>query len=160
MSAKLSKKYPNVKFYGPCTIKRNVQIGDGTGIGEYCVIGENAKIGKNCRILYHVIICKDAIIGDNVFIGPMTALLNDKYPPTKKSEPPIIEDDVIVGGGCTILPSVRIGRKAVIAAGSTVVMDVQSEILVICEGTCVTYCSREEYDRKRTLKSLEKLGYV
>ena len=59
------EEYPNVTFYGPCSIKKNVKIGEGTRIGEFTVIGENAKIGKNCRILYHVTICKDAVIGNN-----------------------------------------------------------------------------------------------
>ncbi|MHA1280447.1 MAG: DapH/DapD/GlmU-related protein [Candidatus Helarchaeota archaeon] len=124
----LENQYPKIVFYGPCSIKPNVKIGEGTRIGEFTVIGENAIIGKNCRILYHVTICKDAVIGDNVFIGPNTSLLNDRYPPSKKSEPPIIEDDVVIGGGCLIFPSVHIGRGARIGAGVRVRCDVPAGV--------------------------------
>jgi len=121
-------EYPNVTFYGPCSIKKNVKIGEGTRIGEFTVIGENARIGRNCRILYHVTICKDAVIGNNVFIGPNTSLLNDRYPPSKKSEPPIIEDDVAIGAGCLIFPGVHIGRGARIGAGVRVRCDVPAGV--------------------------------
>ncbi len=127
----LQKRYPKVIFYGDCIIKDNVEIGDDTRIGEYTIIGSNTKIGKGCRILYHVTICKDAIIGDNVFIGPNTSLLNDKYPPSKKSEPPIIEDSAVIGGGVVILPRVRIGKGAHVGAGSVVTKDVPAHITVV-----------------------------
>ena len=122
--------YVDVLFYGDVSIKNNVSIDKKTKIGEYCVIGENAKIGKGCRIMYHVTICKDAQIGNNVFIGPNTSLLNDKYPPSKNSNPPIIEDNVIIGGGCTILPGVKIESGAFVGAGSVVTKHIKSKTIV------------------------------
>ena len=107
------KEYPNVTFYGEVSIKEGVKIGAGTKIGEFVVIGANAEIGKNCKILYFVSICKDAVIKDDVFLGPGVRLLNDKYPPTKISLPPLIEEGAIIGGGARINPGVRVGRRAV-----------------------------------------------
>lgn len=122
----INKKYIDVTFYGDVSIKKNVIIGKNTCIGEFVVLGENARIGNNCRIMYHVTICKDAQIGNNVFIGPNTSLLNDKYPPSKDSLAPIIEDNAVIGGGCTILPGVKIGKSAFIGAGSVVTKSVAS----------------------------------
>jgi UDP-3-O-[3-hydroxymyristoyl] glucosamine N-acyltransferase len=102
-------KYPAVTLYGmngidAPTIEDGVHIGRGTRIGQNTYVGMKARIGKNCRIMQHVTICKNAIIMDDVFIGPNTTLLNDKYPPTKISQPPIVKEHTIIGGGCTIAP--------------------------------------------------------
>jgi len=141
-------KYPKVTFYGPAVIGENVEIGDGTGIGEYCVILRNIKIGKNCIIIYHVTIPKGTVIGDNVFIGPNTSLLDDKYPPTHANTPPTIEDDVIIGGGVTILPDITIHKGAVIGGGSVVIRDIPSN--EVWAGNPAKFLmTREEYDKKR-----------
>lgn len=144
----LMSKYPSVMFYGEVSIKENVRIGHCTKIGEFVVIGENTVIGELCSILYHVTICKDAIIGDGVFIGPNVSLLNDKYPPTKVSHAPIIEDHVIIGGGSTILPNVKIGHGSVIGAGSVVTKNVLPNIVVF-GNPAHDYISRKEYDKKQ-----------
>ena len=120
----LLQRFPHVKFYGDSSIKDNVTIGEGTQIGEYVVISHNVKIGKNCRILYHVSICKDAVIGNNVFLAPKVTFLNDRYPPSVLSDPPIVEDDVVVGACCVLFPGVRIGRGVKVGAGCRVTRDV------------------------------------
>lgn len=143
----LRKVYPNVTFYGDVVVKDNVVIGEGTKIGEYVIIAANAKIGKNCSILYHVTICKDAIIDDGVFIGPNTTLLNDKYPPSKVSRPPRIFPRAIIGGGVVLCPNVAVGTNAVVGAGSVVTESVpMNEVWV---GNPAKFLmTREEYDRK------------
>jgi len=147
-------KYPNVTFYGRCSIKRNVEIGEGTRIGEYCVIGEDAQIGKNCRILYHVTICKGAIIGDNVDIGPNTTFCNDKYPPSSISLPPTIEDNVVIGAGCIVYPGVLIGHDSKIGAGVRVIQDVMPNTGWLIEK--VEYEILENNQENR----LKALGYL
>lgn len=142
------KNYSRVKFYGAVSIKENVKIGEGTKIGEFVVIGANARIGRNCSILYFVSICKDAVIEDEVFLGPGVRLLNDKYPPTKVSHPPLIEEGAIIGGGAIITPGVRIGKRAVVGAGSTVTRDVPAEAVVVGDAAELLM-SRDDYDRKQ-----------
>jgi len=143
----------NVIFYGNpherAVVEKGTIIGEWTRIGQHSYIGKNAKIGKNCRILYHVTICKDAVIGDNVFIGPNTTFLNDKYPPTSISLPPTVEDDAIIGGGVILAPNVKIGRRAVVGAGSVITKDVPTETVIITESKQKTIMTRNEYDEKQ-----------
>ena len=67
-------------------------------------------------------------VGDRVFVGPGTTFLNEMVPgrvdhgPTPRGA--TVEDDVMIGGGCTILPGVRIGAKSFVAAGTLVTRDV------------------------------------
>ncbi len=146
-------EYPSVKLYGMCgvdapTIEKGVVIGDGTRIGQLTYIGMNTRIGKNCRIMQHVTICKDAVIADDVFIAPNVSFLNDKYPPTKISQPPIVRCRAIIGGGSIILPGVTVGFRAVVGAGSVVTKDIPDE--QVWYGNPAKYhMTRDSYDRKQ-----------
>jgi len=152
MDEGLKHKYPEVIFYGEVVIKENVKIGKGTRMGEFIIIGANATIGKNCRIQYHTTICKDAKIGNGVFIGPNTSLLNDKYPSTSISQPPTIDDNSVIGGGVTILPNVHIGFGAIVGAGSVVTNNVPAGHVVY--GNPAKFrMTREEYDEKQKKQS-------
>ena len=138
----------NVVVWNYVVIGDNTKIGGNTRIGSFCDIGRNVVIGENCVIEAHVTISNGCVIGDVVFIGPNTSLLNDKFPYSTCLTPPTIKDNVIIGGCATILPNVIIEEKSVIAAGSVVTKDV-------LRGTVVkgipakTMMSREEYETKR-----------
>jgi acetyltransferase-like isoleucine patch superfamily enzyme len=67
------------------------------------------------------------VVGEDVFIGPGTQLLNDRFPPRFEKhlwEPARIEHHAIIGGGVTILPGVTIGAYARIGGGAVVTKDV------------------------------------
>jgi UDP-2-acetamido-3-amino-2,3-dideoxy-glucuronate N-acetyltransferase len=102
----------------------NTRVGDGTSIGSFCDIGKNVVIGKHCNIQAHVTISNGCLIGDNVFIAPNSTLLNDKYPKSNLMTPPVVKDNVIIGGGVTILPGVVIGENSVVGGGSVVTKNV------------------------------------
>lgn len=83
-------------------------------------MGENVKIGNNCSIQSFVFIPKGITIEDNVFIGPGTIFLNDKYPPSDNWGTTLVKQGARIGGGCIILPNVVIGENALVGAGSVV----------------------------------------
>ncbi len=106
-------------------IGKHCSIGGGTEIGRSTVVGDYTRIGANCFIPNHT------QIGERVFIGPMVVMCDDRHPkvsipgdPPYKAEPPVIDDDAVIGAGCVLLPGVRIGRFARIGAGSVVTKDV------------------------------------
>jgi acetyltransferase-like isoleucine patch superfamily enzyme len=126
----------------------NTKIGDGTKIGSFCDIGKNVVIGKNCIIQAHVTISNECKLGDNVFVGPNSSLLNDRFPHSKCLTPSIIKDNVVIGGCVTILPNVTVHENAVVAAGSTVTKDVPPGTVV--KGIpAKQMMTREEYEAKR-----------
>jgi acetyltransferase-like isoleucine patch superfamily enzyme len=105
-------------------------------------------IGKNCVIQAHVTISNECKLGDNVFIGPNSSLLNDKFPHSRFLTPSIIEDNVVIGGCATVLPNVIIRKNSVVAAGSIVTKTVPSGIVV--KGMpAKPMMTREEYEEKR-----------
>ena len=103
-------------------------IGDRSFIGPFVEIQSAAQIGKDCRIQSHSFICSKVKIGDHCFIGHGVTFTNDLFkdglpsPDAKDWLPTIIEEQVSIGSGSTILP-VRIVNGCVIGAGSVVTKD-------------------------------------
>jgi acetyltransferase-like isoleucine patch superfamily enzyme len=127
-------------IYGDVIIGDYFQSGHNTTIrakvrlGDYCTVTNNStlegliRMGDGVRVMSHVYIPSRTWFGDRVFVGPGTTFLNERIPgrvdhaPTPRG--PTIEDDVMIGGGCTILPGVTIGERSFIAAGTLVHRDV------------------------------------
>lgn len=103
-------------------------IGDDSFIGPFVEIQCDAHIGKECRIQSHSFICSQVKIGDHCFIGHGVTFTNDLFkdglpsPNAKEWLPTILEEQVSIGSGSTILP-VRIVGGCVIGAGSVVTKD-------------------------------------
>lgn len=108
------------------------EIGDNCLIGPFVEIQNDVKIGANSRIQSHSFICSKVKIGKNVFIGHGVMFINDKHPvhrDPKYWEEVIVEDNVVIGSNATILPC-RIGKNALIGAGSVVTKDVPTNKVV------------------------------
>ena len=105
-----------VKFYAP----ENVHIGKHSIVNAGCIIdGREASIS----------------IGENVDIGTQSHIWTLEHDPNDtqhgtKGGPVIIEDYVWVASRVTILPGVRVGKGAVIAAGSVVTKNVPPMAIV------------------------------
>jgi len=145
----------NVVVWNYVVIGDNTRIGDRTRIGSFVDIGKEVTIGRNCNIQTHVTISNGCRIGDNVFIAPNSTLLNDRFPVSERLTPPIIEDDVVIGGCVVILPDVTVGEKAVVAAGSVVTKEVAPSTVV--KGVPARpMMHREEYETKKKAHVLGK----
>jgi len=138
----------DVVVWNYVVIGDNTKIGDGTCIGSFVDIGKNVTIGKKCNIQAHVTISNECILGDNVFIAPNSSLLNDKYPKSNLLTAPIVKDNVVIGGGVTVLPSVVLGENSVIGGGSVVAASVPPG-KVLMGVPAKEVMTKEEYEAKR-----------
>ncbi|TCD02013.1 hypothetical protein EZ449_19380 [Pedobacter frigidisoli] len=80
--------------------------------------GGKILIGEKCLIAQNV-----NLIGSNHSIAKEHNILDQSWDDSKLNV--IIGNDVWIGCGATILPGVKIGNGAIIAAGSVVVRDVE-----------------------------------
>lgn len=123
----------NARFGSGCSVWYFVNIygatfGDRVSIGSHTEVGKGVVVGNDVAIGSQSFIPEGYVIGSNVFLGPRFCGTNDRYPPTPKDRwvplQTVIEDDVSIGASVILLPGIRIGRGARIAAGSIVTKDV------------------------------------
>ncbi len=98
-----------------------IAVGDGTFIGNGCTF----SAGREIRVGSHCLISALVRIHDNDG-HPLDADRRRRGEPITAAEtaPVIVEDNVWIGAGATILKGVRIGRDAVIGTGAVVTSDV------------------------------------
>ena len=120
----------------------SISIGDGTNVGRRaafasevsdsrCDIGSGVIIGRGSRVDFS----GGVSIGNNVVLSEDVAILSHSHGLSPKSSPTkaslTIEDDVWIGMRSTIIEGVtRIGRGAVVAAGSVVTREVAANTVV------------------------------
>jgi acetyltransferase-like isoleucine patch superfamily enzyme len=104
--------------------KPKIVIGDGTSIQFYfhCGAAESVTIGKNVVIAGRVYITDHDHEFDHPDLPAVKAGL--------RALPVVIEDEVWLGEGCTILKGVRIGKRAVVGANAVVTKDVPAFTVV------------------------------
>jgi acetyltransferase-like isoleucine patch superfamily enzyme len=114
-------------------IREKTRIGDYVSIGTGVIIEGNTHIGDRVNLQSMVYLPTNTTIGDRVFIGPNAVLTNDRYPPSGIGGlvGPVIEHDAAVGANATILPGVRIGEGALVAAAAVVTRDVPAHMLAV-----------------------------
>lgn len=123
-------------------IRENVSIGLNCIIGKNVYIDFETIIGNNCKIQNNCSIYNKTIIEDGVFIGPNVVITNDKTPRAidqlgklKTSSDwetgtVIIEYGASIGAGSILLPNIKIGKFAMVGAGSVVSHNVPNYTLV------------------------------
>lgn len=114
--------YEPTNLYG-CTLEDNVFI------GPFVEIQKNTRIGEGTKIQSHCFICECVVIGKNCFIGHNVTFVNDLFKSGHPDPDPanwrrtLIQDDVSIGSGSTLL-AVEICAGTVVGAGSVVTKDI------------------------------------
>ena len=137
---------PFTTIYAGTTIGDDFQSGQGASIREDNVLGDDVSVGTNAvlefgnrvgsRVRIHSgAFLELATVGDDVFIGPNVVFTDDPHPmgcPRYKEckGGPVVESLARIGANSTLLPGVRIGRNALVGAGSVVVRDVPPDTVV------------------------------
>ncbi len=161
---------PYVVFGKKVKIKNNVKIlgfshVEGVVIEQNCVIGpfvrlrpgtkleKNSKVGnfveikkstlkKNSKV-NHLSYIGDSLIGKSSNIGAGTITCN--YDGVSKNKT-IIEDNVFIGSNSSLVAPLKIGRNAVIGAGSVITKNVNKNSLAL---TRPNQIEKKNYKRKK-----------
>jgi len=140
---------------GPhAVIYYDVEIGEGTLIGDGASIREQCRIGSRCIVSRYVTINYNTSVGDrtkimdgshitgnctlgaDVFVSTLVGSTNDNTIGKQGYSAehvvgPTIRDGAMVGAGAILLPAVVIGERAVVGAGSVVTRDVEPDAVVM-----------------------------
>lgn len=119
------------------------RIGSNAVIGENVFIDTNVSVGDQVKIQNNALIYSPCVIESGVFVGPGVILTNDKYPRSVTPEMTLksaddwnpssvyLEEGSSLGAGVICVAPVRIGRWALVGAGSVVIRDVPPHALVV-----------------------------
>ncbi len=137
---------PFTTLYAGSTIGCNFQTGHCVSIREDNVIGDDCSIGTGSAVefgnrigngtrVHSGCFLELTTLGENVFIGPNVVFTDDLHPmkcPRYQEcrGGPVVEDLVRIGANATLLPGVRVGRNAIVGAGSVVIHDVPPDTVV------------------------------
>ncbi|MEG6513257.1 bifunctional UDP-N-acetylglucosamine diphosphorylase/glucosamine-1-phosphate N-acetyltransferase GlmU [Desulforamulus ruminis] len=118
------------------------QIGSSTVVGPYAYIRPDTKIGERAKVgdfveikkstigneskIPHLSYVGDAVIGEKVNVGAGTITCN--YDGKNKYQT-ILEDGVFIGSNTNLVAPIKVGKNAVVAAGSTLTKDVPADAL-------------------------------
>lgn len=179
-------KKKEIKIHSTAEVSSLAKIGEGTSIwnqaqireevkiGKHCIVSKNSyldkgvKIGNNVKIQNNASIYYPARIEDGVFVGPHVCLTNDKIPRAINADGSLkamtdwnplgawIKKGASIGAHSVLLPGVKIGRFAMVAAGSVVTHDVPDHALVMGNPArlvdFVCYCGK----RANIVKKMER----
>ena len=113
----IGKRPQDLKYQGE---KTKVVVGSGTTIREFVTLNRGTAaagqtvLGENCLIMACAHIAHDCIIGDNVIIGYSTGIAGHVE----------INDYAILSSSIGVHQFCRIGKQAMVGAGSMVSMDI------------------------------------
>ena len=120
------------------TVKENVKIGPfarvrpgtilekGSRIGNFVEI-KKSKIGNNSKV-NHLSYIGDATLGKNVNIGAGTITCN--YDGKRKHKTKI-HDGAFIGSNSSLIAPIKIGKKSIVGAGSSIAKNVKNKSLAI-----------------------------
>jgi acetyltransferase-like isoleucine patch superfamily enzyme len=129
-------------------IWHHAQVRTRANIGARCIVGKGAfvdfdvVIGDDSKLQNYACVYHGVTLGRGVFVGPHAVFTNDLRPRATNPEflplgdgdwevgETTVDDGAAIGANATILPGVRIGRWAMIGAGSVVTRDVPAYALV------------------------------
>jgi acetyltransferase-like isoleucine patch superfamily enzyme len=138
--AKISE---NASIWDFAQVREGAVIGENSIVGSYAYIDINVQIGNHCKVQNRALIYDPAIIHDGVFIGPGAILTNDKNPRSVSASGQIkvaadwektgveILEGASIGAGAICIAPVKIGRWALVGAGSVVSNPVKDHALVV-----------------------------
>ncbi len=122
----------NVKVGPFSRIRPGSFLSKGSKIGNFVEV-KKSKLGQNSKV-NHLSYIGDALIGKDVNIGAGTITCN--YDGKKKNTTKIL-DGAFIGSNTALIAPIKIGKKALVGAGSTLTKNVKDKSLALARANQV-----------------------
>jgi len=117
---------PGAKVGPFAHLRPGTELGPEVHVGNF-VETKKARLGRGSKA-NHLTYLGDTIIGEGVNVGAGTITCN--YNGYEKRQT-IIEDGAFIGSDTQLVAPVRVGKRAVVAAGTTITEDIRDGVLAI-----------------------------
>jgi acetyltransferase-like isoleucine patch superfamily enzyme len=112
------------------TVRENTVAGAYFQIGTASEIQGDCSIGEHVRFQSNVFVGKKTVIRNFVWVLPYVVLTNDPTPPSEVLIGCTIEDYACLAAACLVLPGIKVGKHALVAAKACVTNDVPPYMVV------------------------------
>jgi UDP-2-acetamido-3-amino-2,3-dideoxy-glucuronate N-acetyltransferase len=120
-----------------CHVAAGAVLGQSCSLGQNVFVADGVTLGRNVKVQNNVSLYSGVVCEDDVFLGPSVVFTNVKHPrsavPRRGADhyqPTYLERGVSIGANATIVCGVRLGRYALVGAGSVVTREVPAFALV------------------------------
>jgi acetyltransferase-like isoleucine patch superfamily enzyme len=115
------------------TLREGIDAAEDLRVGTLSDVQGDTAVGRHVRLHSGVFVAKGATIGDFVWVFPHVVLTDDPHPPSDGHNAGVtLERFAAVAASAVLLPGVRVGEGALVAAGTLVRADVPPGML--CAG--------------------------
>lgn len=125
---------PRTRVWAFSHVFAGARIGADCNLCDHTLVEGAVRIGDRVTLKSGVYLWDGVIVEDDVFIGPAAAFTNDRTPRSRCRPEAYPETRLArgasIGAHATVLPGLRIGRWALVGAGSVVTRDVEDHALV------------------------------
>lgn len=122
---KIAEKFNNLKYYTlihpSAQIAHEVEIGEGTIIGEQAVLKSYLKVGKHCILNTNSVSSHHCNVGDYTHISVGSILCGSVT----------VDKRCFIGAGSTVIPNIKIAENVTVGAGAVVIKDVEVNNVVV-----------------------------
>jgi UDP-2-acetamido-3-amino-2,3-dideoxy-glucuronate N-acetyltransferase len=124
------------RTYPPSVVVDGARLGTDVVVGAFCFVAAGAVIGAGTRIQGHTSVWDGVVLGQDVFVGPGAQFTNVRrpraaFPRAPRWDRTVVEDGATIGAQATLVAPVRVGRCAMVGAGSVVTRDVPAHAIVV-----------------------------
>jgi UDP-2-acetamido-3-amino-2,3-dideoxy-glucuronate N-acetyltransferase len=123
------------KIWQHCTVLAGAEMGSNCLLSQNVFVEGKTRIGHGVKIKNNVAIYEGVELDDDVFVGPSAVFTNvltprSHWPRKDAFQKTIVGKGATIGANATVVCGVKIGRFAMIGAGSVVTRDVEEFALV------------------------------
>jgi acetyltransferase-like isoleucine patch superfamily enzyme len=123
-------------------VREGAVVGAGTIVGAGVYVGAGVRLGRNCKVQNNALLYEGLTLDDGVFVGPQVCFTNDFLPRAVNPDLSLktaedwevgetrVSEGASVGAQSVVIAGVRIGKWALVGAGSVVTRDVPDHALV------------------------------
>lgn len=125
------------KIWHFCHVQEGASIGERCNIGQNVFIGKDVQVGNDVKIQNNVSVYSGVVLKDKVFCGPSCVFTNDinprAYYPKGRANfiSTLVDEGASIGANATIICGNRVGKWALVGAGSVVSKDVKDYAVVV-----------------------------